>query len=76
MKKFLSSRIEEILMLLGAILWITGEMIAVFVKKEDTTTEYVRKGKKLPGWRGIVVTLMAFVGTVWLYLHFVHDKIG
>lgn len=72
---FVLSRLEEILMLSGALIWITGELIAVFWKKEDTTTSYVRRGKKMKRAGGAVL-LAAIVGTVWLFLHFVFDMLG
>lgn len=61
-------------MALGALLWIVGEMVAVR-KGEDTTTSYVRRGKRLKRV-GVVVTVAALVGTSWLWIHFVLDRLG
>lgn len=67
--------IEEVFMALGAALWIAGELWAVR-KGEDTTTSYVRRGKRLHGWKGAVVRSAAVIGTVWLFGHFVFDLWG
>jgi hypothetical protein len=67
--------IEEILMGLGALLWIVGELIAA-KKGEDTTTDYVRRGKRLKGFAGRAVLVAVVGGTAWLFVHFVFDKLG
>ena len=72
--RLLKSRLEEILMALGAFIWIVGELIAVR-KGEDTTTSYVRRGKRLKRW-GIVVTIAVVIGTQWLSGHFIWDLWG
>lgn len=73
--KTLRSRIEEILMALGAFLWIVGEMWAVR-KGQDTTTSYVRRGKRLKGWQGKSVLVACIVGCGWLFGHFVFNLWG
>jgi hypothetical protein len=72
--RFLRSHAEEILMALGAAIWIIGEMIGV-IKGEDTTTSYVRRGKHLKKVGGLVLALCVVFCT-WLFGHFVFDIWG
>lgn len=60
--------IEEILMGLGAAIWIAGELYAAR-KGEDTTTSYVRRFMRASkvGW---LARAGAALFTVWLFLHF------
>lgn len=60
--------IEEILMGLGAALWIAGELFAA-KKGEDTTTSYVRRFMRA-GKVGWLVRAGIAVFTTWLFLHF------
>lgn len=57
--------IEEILMGLGAMLWIAGELWAV-VKDEDTTTSYVRRFSK----KWALIRFGVFIFVSWLWVHF------
>lgn len=61
-------------MALGALLWIVGEMIAVR-KGEDTTTSYVRRGKGIKRFGGLVLAACV-IGCGWLFGHFVFDLWG
>lgn len=65
---------EELLMALGAFLWIVGELIAVR-KGEDTTTSYVRRGKHLKRF-GHLILVACIIGCGWLFGHFVFDWWG
>lgn len=74
MTKRLPSWLEEVLMALGAVLWLSGETYAAY-KGEDTTTSYVRRGKRIKFW-GIIVLVACIIGTSWLWGHFVLDIWG
>ena len=56
---------EEVLMGLGAFIWIVGELWAA-AKDEDTTTSYVRRFAK----DSVIARFATFIFVSWLWVHF------